>query len=230
MGKERILVIEDEEDILALVHYNLVKAGYEVECAATGEDGLEKARRLTPRLIVLDLMLPHMDGLNVCRALRKAAETATIPILMLTARGEEEDMVTGLESGADDYITKPFSPRVLLARVKAALRGRAPQDAGAAEELALGPLVIRPGRREVTVAGEPARLTDTEFRVLHFLASRPGWVYTRYQIVNAVRGEDYAVTERAVDVQIAGLRRKLGACGDRVETVRGVGYRFREDV
>jgi len=226
MARERILIIEDEEDIMALVHYNLVKAGFDVECAMTGEEGVQKARKAPPHLILLDLMLPAMDGLAVCRLLRKQAETEAVPVIMLTAKGEEEDVVAGLELGANDYVTKPFSPKVLIARIRAALRNRR-QGTDPDEDLLLGELRISPGRREVLVAGEPVHLTDTEFRVLHFLASRPGWVYTRYQIVNAVRGEGHIVTERAVDVQVAGLRRKLGACGHYVDTVRGVGYRFQ---
>ena len=228
MAKEHILVIEDEEDILALIHYNLVKDGYRVSCAGTGEAGLQLARRERPDLILLDLMLPGIDGLEVCRALRKDEATLNIPVVMITARGEEADIVAGLEMGADDYVTKPFSPRVLISRVRAVLRRQKKGSDDAAEVLRIGDLAIHPGRNEVLVAGEPVELTFTEFRVLHFLAGRPGWVFTRYQIVNAVRGEDYAVTERAVDVQIVGLRKKLGPCGGYIETVRGVGYRFKD--
>jgi two-component system phosphate regulon response regulator PhoB len=183
-----------------------------------------------PGLILLDLMLPGMDGLEVCRALKKQPATAHIPVIMLTARGEEADVVAGLELGADDYIPKPFSPRVLIARVRTVLRRRereaAPVDKSGL--LRIHELTIHPGRNEVLVDGEPVELTFTEFRVLHLLASRPGWVFTRNQIVDAVRGESYAVTERAVDVQIVGLRRKLGESGKYIETVRGVGYRFKD--
>ena len=229
MAKEHILVIEDEEDILALVHYNLAKEGFQVTCAASGEEGLRRLAAGRPDLILLDLMLPGMDGLEVCRALRRDAETATVPIVMLTAKGEEADIVAGLELGADDYMTKPFSPRVLISRIRAVLRRRARgRRAGGGGAPAVQDLVIHPGRNEVLVQGQPVELTFTEFRVLHFLASRPGWVFTRYQIVNAVRGDDYPVTDRAVDVQIVGLRKKLGPCGRYIETVRGVGYRFRD--
>ncbi len=230
MANKRILVIEDEEDLLALVHFNLMKSGYEVETALTGEDGLSKARKVQPDLILLDLMLPEMDGLTVCRELKAQGETSQIPVIMLTAKGEEDDIVTGLELGACDYVTKPFSPKVLMARVKAALRDQGQKEGQGQEDLVRGDLIVRPGRREVMIQGEPVQLTDTEFRVLHFLAGRPGWVFTRYQIVNAVRGEDYIVTERSVDVQIAGLRRKLDVCGSYIETVRGVGYRFKDNL
>ena len=231
MGKEHILVIEDEEDIIALLHYNLIKEGFKVTCAQTGEEGLNAARAESPDLIVLDLMLPGIDGLDVCRALKNAKATAAIPIVMLTAKGEEHDIVTGLELGADDYVTKPFSPRVLSSRLKAVLRRRERDNDSATEEgesLHIGPISIHPGRNEVLVDGQEVDLTFTEFRVLYLLARRPGWVFTRYQIVNAVRGDDYSVTDRAVDVQIVGLRKKLGPAGKIIETVRGVGYRFKD--
>ena len=229
MAKERILLIEDEEDILDLVHYNLAKEGYRVTCAATGEDGLKAARAEKPDLILLDLMLPGIDGLEVCRVLKREEETRELPIIMLTAKGEESDIVTGLELGADDYVTKPFSPRVLISRARAVMRRREKEAEPDAEEvIRVHDMVIHPGRNEVLVGGKTVELTFTEFRVLHFLASRPGWVFTRYQIVNAVRGDDYSVTDRAVDVQIVGLRKKLGASGSCIDTVRGVGYRFKD--
>lgn len=229
MGKEHILVIEDEEDILALLHYNLIKEGFKVTCAQTGEDGLTAARTLDPDLIVLDLMLPGIDGLDVCRALKKDKATSAIPIVMLTAKGEEHDIITGLELGADDYITKPFSPRVLSSRLKAVLRRiERDQSTDETESLHIGSISIHPGRNEVMVDDQTIELTFTEFRVLYLLARRPGWVFTRYQIVNAVRGDDYSVTDRAVDVQIVGLRKKLGKAGNVIETVRGVGYRFKD--
>ncbi|MHB1400276.1 MAG: response regulator transcription factor [Trichloromonadaceae bacterium] len=228
MSKKHILVIEDEEDILALIHYNLSREGYRVSAATSGEEGLRLARSERPDLLVLDLMLPGMDGLAVCRALKQNAETAEIAVVMLTAKGEEADVVAGLELGADDYVTKPFSPKVLAARIAAVLRRRG-KPAGSEEQvLEHSGLSIHPGRNEVLVDGVAVELTFTEFRVLQFLASRPGWVFTRYQIVNAVRGDDYSVTERAVDVQIVGLRKKLGAAGKLIETVRGVGYRFKD--
>lgn len=229
--KMTILIVEDEEDILALIHYNLTREGYNVLTATSGEQGMKLAGEHQPDLVVLDLMLPGIDGLQVCRELKQHADTRHIAVIMLTAKGEEADIVAGLELGASDYVTKPFSPRVLLARINAVLR-RAVQTPSASEEeqvVNLHDMVIHPGRNEVLVGGERKDLTYTEFRVLHLLASRPGWVFTRYQIVNAVRGDDYFVTDRAVDVQIVGLRRKLGEYGKYIETVRGVGYRFRDE-
>ena len=228
MAKEHILVVEDEEDILELVRYNLMKEGYRVTGVLTGEEGLKAARSQPPDLIVLDLMLPGMDGLTVCRELKMDAKTRELPIIILTAKGEEADIVAGLELGADDYVTKPFSPRVLLARLRAVLRRRQAEPQAEVDAIELHELTIHPGRHEVLVQGQPVDLTSTEFRLLSFLARRPGWVFTRSQIVQGVQGEDYSVSERAVDVQIVGLRKKLGAVGKYVETVRGVGYRFKE--
>ena len=230
MSNGQLLVIEDEEDISELVGYNLAKEGYQVTIRMNGEDGLMAARMLLPELIILDLMLPGIDGLEVCRILKQDERTRQIAIVMLTAKGEEADIVTGLELGADDYITKPFSPKVLIARVHTVLRRRerAQQPVDGNTPLSFRGLRLDPGRREVEVDGQRVELTYTEFSVLHLLARRPGWVFTRYQIVDGVRGEDYAVTERAVDVQISGLRKKLGRAGSYIETVRGVGYRFKE--
>ncbi len=228
MAKEHILVVEDEEDILELLRYNLTKEGYRVTGVLSGEEGLKAARSQPPDLIVLDLMLPGIDGLTVCRELKMDAKTRDLPIIILTAKGEEADIVAGLELGADDYVTKPFSPRVLLARLRAVLRRRQAEPQAEAESLELHELTIHPGRHEVLVQGQPVDLTSTEFRLLSFLARRPGWVFTRSQIVQGVQGEDYSVSERAVDVQIVGLRKKLGPAGKYVETVRGVGYRFKE--
>ncbi len=228
MSSARILVVEDEEDIQQLVEYNLLKSGYDVVCVPSGEEGLDSVKSDRPDLILLDLMLPGIDGLDVCRRLRRDPQTEKIPIIMLTAKGEESDIVSGLELGADDYVPKPFSPKVLLARIKAVLRRQTSPPSNADEVIQTHNLMIDPGRHKVTVDEAPIQLTYTEFRLLQLLASRPGWVFTRYQIVNAVRGEDYVVTDRAVDVQIAGLRKKLGTAGKFIETVRGVGYRFKE--
>jgi len=228
MAKESILVVDDEEDILELVRFNLSREGYKVSCVASGEEALKFLNSQNPDLVVLDLMLPGIDGLEITRLLKSDPKQKTIPIVMLTAKGEEADVVTGLELGADDYVTKPFSPRILVARVRAVLR-RGDKGIPAEDEvLRIHDLVIHPGRREVLVDGEPVRLTYTEFGILTFLAKRPGWVFTRNQIVDAVRGEDYFVTDRSVDVQIVGLRKKLGSAGTYIETVRGVGYRFKE--
>ncbi len=229
MSKPRILVVDDEPDLLELVSFNLSKHGYDVQCVTSGEAALDAVRKDPPDALVLDLMLPGVDGLEVCRQIKGDSGTRAIPILMLTARGEERDMVAGLEQGADDYIAKPFSPRVLVARVKAVLRRKPSEPADATAVLKIAGLSIHPGRREVTVDGQPVQLTFTEFGILHFLARRPGWVFTRSQIVDGVQGQDVAVTDRSVDVHIVALRRKLGAIGELVETVRGVGYRFKDN-
>jgi len=228
MAKPKILVVDDEEDILELLRFNLTKEGIAVVCAASGEEALKFARQERPNLMLLDLLLPGMDGLEVARRLKSDPSTQEIPVIMVTAKGEEADIVAGLEVGAEDYITKPFSPKVLIARVRAVLRRKAAAPADDKEVLAVHDLLIHPGRREVLVKGKPVPLTFTEFGILNFLARRPGWVFTRSQIVDAVKGDEYFVTDRAVDVQIVGLRKKLGSAAKAIETVRGVGYRFKE--
>jgi two-component system phosphate regulon response regulator PhoB len=228
MPKSHILVVDDEEDILELVRYNLEKAGFQVSCAENGSEALRMARAELPDLILLDLMLPGLDGLEVTSLLKNDSKTRHLPVIMLTAKGSEADVVRGLEAGADDYIPKPFSPKVLVARVNAVLRRKGRMAAEDRSSMKVHDMVIHPGRHEVVLNGEPIQLTFTEFRVLEFLARRPGWVFTRNQIMDAVRGEDYIVTERSVDVQIVGLRKKLGERGSYIETVRGVGYRFKE--
>ncbi len=228
MPHEKILVVEDEEDILELLTFNLQKEGYRITGVSAGEEGLRAAGKEQPDLILLDLMLPGVDGLEVCRRLKGDHKTAHIPIVMLTAKSEESDVVTGLELGADDYVTKPFSPRVLIARVRSVLRRRSRQAPDNEEAVKVHDVLIHPGRHEVLVANEPVDLTSTEFRILRFLAGRLGWVFTRDQIIDAVHGDDYPVTDRSIDVQIMWLRKKLGDAGQYIETVRGVGYRFRE--
>ena len=228
MTKKHIMVIEDEADILELLTYNLTREGYEVTGIGNGEQALRDIVLRKPSLILLDLMLPGVGGLEICRLLKAKPETATIPIVMVTARGEESDIVTGLELGADDYIAKPFDMKVLIARIHAVLRRRESAAVPAGEALKVHDITINPGRREVVCGRSSVELTNSEFRLLHFLAQRPGWVFTREQIVDGVKGEDYAVTDRAVDVQMVSLRRKLGKRGDYIETVRGVGYRFKE--
>jgi len=222
-----ILVVDDEEDIRELVRYNINKVGLETVGASTGEEALVLAREEHPALMVLDLMLPGIDGLDVCRILKNDARTEDICIIMLTAKGEEADIVRGLEIGADDYITKPFSPSILTARVKANVR-RITGSKGGDGVMEYGELFIHKGRREVLIAGKPIVLTNTEFQILYFLAANPNWVFTRSQIIEAVKGDNYPVTERSVDFQIVGLRKKLGNIGDAIKTVRGVGYRFVE--
>ncbi len=228
MTKKHIMVIEDEADILELLTYNLTREGYEVTGVGNGEQALKDIVLRKPSLLLLDLMLPGVGGLEICRLLKAKPEMATIPIVMVTARGEESDIVTGLELGADDYITKPFNMKVLIARIHAVLRRRESAAVSAGEALKIHDIMINPGRHEVVCGRSSIELTNSEFRLLHFLAQRPGWVFTREQIVDGVKGEDYAVTDRAVDVQMVSLRRKLGKRGDYIETVRGVGYRFKE--
>lgn len=228
MSRERILIIEDEEDIAELVRFNLEKEGYQISIATTGEEGMKAARADMPDLIILDLMLPGLDGLDVCKVLKAGDKTKGIPIVIVTAKGEESDVVTGLEVGADDYITKPFSPKVLIARIRSVIRRRSTPPVDDNATLQLRGLTIDPRRHEVRIDGKVIDLTLTEFQILHLLARRPGWVFTRYQIVNEVRGDDIIVTDRSVDVQFVGLRRKLGDWGKEIETVRGVGYRLKE--
>lgn len=228
MKHHTILVVDDEEDILELVRFNLAREGYTVLSAASGEAAWRILGETPVDLLVLDLMLPGMDGLELTRRVKNESSMRQIPIVMLSAKGEEVDIVTGLELGADDYVTKPFSPRVLTARIRAVLRRQTEPGTAKDDVLKIHDLIIDPGRRSVLVNNTPADLTYTEFQVLIFLARRPGWVFTRTQIVDAVRGDDYPVTDRSVDVQIVGLRKKLGNSGRYIETVRGVGYRFRE--
>lgn len=228
MNTNKILVVEDEEDIRELIHFNLFKEKFDVITAGDGEEALSKYKEQTPDLVLLDLMLPKLDGISVCRQLRENYKTKNTPIIMLTAKGGEEDIVRGLESGADDYITKPFSPKILIARVKAALRRLEVEETENQNINAFG-ISIDPVKRKTLVDGEELVLTYTEFQILYLLAQKPGQVFTRSQIVDSVRGTNHAITDRSVDVQIVGLRKKLGQHGNLIETVRGVGYRFKED-
>jgi len=233
MPREHILVVDDERDIRELLEYNLRKEGYVVVCVSSGEEALAQVQARRPDLVVLDLMLPGVDGLEVCRRLQADTRTRRVPIVMLTAKDSEADIVTGLELGAADYVVKPFSPRVLLARVRAVLRRESDADEGTGEPVVVGEVAVHPGRHEVLVDGRPVELTASEFRILHFMARRPGWVFTRQQIVEAAQGDDALaserfVTDRSVDVHIVSLRRKLGVHGDAIETVRGVGYRLKD--
>jgi two-component system alkaline phosphatase synthesis response regulator PhoP len=228
MSKGTILVIDDEKDLIELVQYNLEQEGYQVISAVDGEAGLALASEEMPDVVLVDLMLPGIDGLEVCQRLRKAERTAGIPLIMLTAKSSELDRVIGLELGADDYVTKPFSPRELAARVKAILRRTATQRP-ASEILRRGGLSIDLARHEVSCNEEPIGLTATEFRLLQFLATRPGRVFSRSDIIDGALGRDVAVLDRTIDVHVMSLRRKLGECGDWIETVRGFGYKFRED-
>lgn len=223
-----VLVVEDEEPIRELIKYTLEKEGYSVETCNSGEEAFDSLKKNQPNLVVLDIMLPGINGLEICRRIKQDSILQKISVVMLSALGEESDVITGLEIGADDYIPKPFSPKLLSARVKTVLRRKDVFKQNLDEDVTVHGIALCPGRFEVKVADEKIELTATEFKILNFLARHPGWVFTRYQIVDAVRGEDYPVTERSVDVQIVGIRKKLGASGDIIETVRGVGYRVRE--
>ncbi len=228
MAGEHILIVEDEEDVMALIRYNLAKEGFRCDAANTGQDALERAQAVLPDLVLLDLMLPVLDGLDVCKRLKSSPKTENIPIIMVTAKSDETDIVTGLELGADDYVTKPFSPKVLMARVRAVLRRKTGDMPAMSSVVKIHDIEVDPGRHRVLVEGKTVELTSSEFALLHFLSARPGWVFTRYQIVDAIHGSDYPVTDRSIDVQVVGLRKKLGAAGKYVETVRGIGYRFKE--
>ena len=228
MARIKVLIVDDEEDIRELVELYMSREGYEVRSCDTGEQALNLAQAYLPDLIVLDLMLPGMNGLDVCRQLKSDTQTQRIPIIMLTAKGEEADIVSGLELGADDYVTKPFSGKVLVARTRRLLKRLSASESVSAA-LRFDDLIIDPERREVRINDQILQLTFTEFNILHTLAKRPGIVFTRYQIVDAIRGSDYLVTDRAVDVQIVSLRKKLGKHGLLIETVRGVGYRFKDE-
>ena len=233
MKKQHILIVEDDADIQQLVSYNLIRSGFNVTCADSGEDAMELLHNDRFDCVLLDLMLPGLSGLDVCRQIRKeqGEGDGQPPILMLTAKGEEEDIVAGLESGADDYITKPFSPKVLIARIKAVLRraedSKNNSEDGGQETIAIHNLTIDMGRHEVRLGEELLQLTMTEFGILTFLAKKPGWVFTRQQIIDSVRGYDFLITPRAVDVQIFGLRKKMKEAGNMIETVRGIGYRLK---
>jgi two-component system alkaline phosphatase synthesis response regulator PhoP len=230
MTGERILIVEDEQDILELIKYNLQKDGFITACVSSGEDGLKQTKSFKPDLVILDLMLPGVDGLQVCRQLKSEDNTAKIPVIMVTARGEEADIVAGLEMGADDYITKPFSPKVLIARVKGVLRRKSsPPEPTSDALIRVDELEIDVGRHIVTLSGQKLELTFSEFKILQKLVTNRGWVFTRKQLVDAVHGINYPVTDRAIDVQIVGLRKKLDTFGARIETIRGVGYRFQSE-
>jgi two-component system alkaline phosphatase synthesis response regulator PhoP len=227
MAKPTILVVDDEEDIRELVELNLSREGYTVLTCETGEQALHRVSSKAPDVVVLDLMLPGIDGLEVCKRLKADPKTHQTAVVMLTAKGEEADIVTGLELGADDYVTKPFSGKVLVARVRRLLRKQR-DEVDEQAMVSIHDLTIDPSRHEVLVGDKVVALTLTEFNILHTLARRPGRVFTRYQIVDSIHGSDYLVTDRAVDVQIVSLRKKLGACAKYIETVRGVGYRFMD--
>jgi|TARA_B100001248_G_C27352170_1_gene441910 two-component system alkaline phosphatase synthesis response regulator PhoP len=228
MSRQSVLVVEDEEDIMEVIRFNLEKEGYEVNQALSGEKALQVIENNLPSLVLLDLMLPGINGLDLCRIFKQNDRTKAIPVIMLTAKSEDADIVAGLEMGAEDYITKPFSPRVLVARVRTILRRRESGVKDDSSVIQVEGMQIHPGRHEVTMGDNVVDLTPSEFRILHYLARRPGWVYSRDQIIDAIRGHGYVVTDRAIDVQVVGLRKKLGDYGKLIETVRGIGYRFRD--
>lgn len=228
MAGKKILIVEDEEDVMELIRYNLAKEGFNCDAAYNGQEALKKAQAMLPDLVLLDLMLLEVDGLEVCKRLKSSPQTEHIPIVMVTAKSDEADIIMGLELGADDYITKPFSPKVLVARVRAVLRRKTTEIPEKSTVIRIHDIQIDPGRHKVLVKDKAVELTSSEFGLLHFLAARPGWVFTRYQIVDAIHGTDYPVTDRSIDVQVVGLRKKLGPAGKYIETVRGIGYRFKE--
>jgi phosphate regulon transcriptional regulator PhoB len=228
MAKGCILVVDDEEDLIELVRYNLEQEGFQVRSASDGESGLAIARQELPDLVLIDLMLPGMDGLELCRSLRSDNRTAAIPVIMLTAKSAESDRIVGLELGADDYVVKPFSPRELAARVKAVLR-RTQQPSFQTKVIHRGSLSIDLTRRSVSIQGSPLDLTATEFRLLQFFAEHPGRVFSRSELIDASLGREVSVVDRTIDVHITGLRKKLGDYSGWIETVRGFGYKFREE-
>ena len=228
MPNESIVIVEDEKDILKLLEFNLGKEGYRVKGFLSGEDGLKAIQKITPDLVILDLMLPGIDGLTICRQIRSDSTASNLPIIMLTAKDSEIDIVTGLELGANDYITKPFSIRVLIARIRTILRQTTNRLESNDGSIKVNEITINPGRHEVFVKNDPVMLTSTEFRLLWLLISRPGWVFDRDQIIDAIHGNDYVVTDRSIDVHFVGLRKKLGRAGKYIETIRGVGYRLKD--
>ena len=230
MKDAKVIVIEDEADIREVIEHNLSREGYQVHSSSDGEEGLQLVRKRLPDLVVLDLMLPGLDGLDVCRKIKADPEAGSTAIVMVTAKGDESDIVLGLGVGADDYVTKPFSPKELIARVKAVLRrGPLKEGQGSRDRIVQGEVVIDIGRHEVRVEGEPVIFTPTELRLLHFLASHPGRVFTREHLLSRVIGEDTYVVDRNIDVRILAVRKKLGKYRDLIETIRGVGYRFQDE-
>lgn len=229
MDKLNILVVEDENDIQELIEYNLLKNSFNPIIADSGEEALETIKSKEVDLILLDIMLPGINGFEVCKKSKSELSSKEVPIIMLTARGEEEDIIKGLEAGADDYITKPFSPKVLIARIKAVLRRKeSDKNNNKNDVLKIKELTINTQKHEVLLGDKALSLTPAEFKVLHLLASKPGWVQTRYQIIDEIKGENYDVTDRVIDVLMVGLRKKMGEYGSYLETVRGIGYKFKD--
>lgn len=226
MTKQKILIVEDEKDIRELIHFHLYRSGYEVIEASSGDEGFEKIVNLKPDLVLLDIMLPLLNGIDVCKKVKSTTGLELVKIIFLSAKGEEDDIVTGLELGAVDYVAKPFSPKVLLARVKAALRSN---DFAHDSVIDLHGIVLDESKKKVEIEGSVVAFSASEFQLLKLFMSSPGHVYTRAQIVDYIKGSNHAVTDRAVDTQLVSLRKKLGERGRLIETVWGVGYRFREN-
>ena len=229
MKEKKIVVVEDEPDLVDVVTYNLKREGYLVSAARRGDEGLNLIRSELPDLVLLDLMLPGMDGLSICRQMKSDGALKAIPIIIASAKGEESDVVIGLEMGADDYLAKPFSPRELLARIKAVLRRGTPTDNASDDRIVVRELIIDPGKHEVKIKDEIIGLTSTEFKLLHHLASSRGRAFSREQLLNRVVGMGVVVVYRNIDVHIRALRKKLGERSDMIQTIRGVGYRFVEN-
>jgi DNA-binding response OmpR family regulator len=229
MSKKKIVIIEDEPDILEVLSYNLKREGFDVFTATNGTLGLSLAEKVSPDLLLLDLMLPGLDGIEICSSIKNNPATQNTLIIMVTAKGEESDIVLGLGVGADDYITKPFSPKELVARVKAVLRrGQLVDTVPTTEKVRVGDLAIDTSKYEVTIGGKEVRLTATEFRLLHYLASNPGRVFSREQLLSRAMGDDVVVVDRNIDVHIRGIRKKMDMDPPLIETIRGVGYRLRD--
>ena len=226
MSMANILLVEDEQSIQELICYNVKKAGYSIEVTSNGKDAITNIEKVLPDLVILDLMLPDIDGLEVCRLLKRSSHTKNIKVIMLTAKGEESDVIVGLEMGADDYVTKPFSPKILIARIRSVLRRASSHIPNEDEILKHKELVLIPGRHKVLIEGKNVELTASEFSLLHLLMRQCGWVFTRSKIVDALRGSNYPVTERSIDVHMVSLRKKLGPYEEYLKTVRGVGYKF----
>ena len=225
--KKTILIIEDEKDIAELLAFNLENDEFNTLLANNGESGIKIARKRKPDLIILDLMLPGIHGLDVCRIIKGDPELKNIFIVMLTALGQEESIVKGLEVGADDYITKPFSFKILIARIRSVIRRSRIDEEGVIKDINIFGVEIKQRSREVYIKKTLIETTYTEFQILQLLASHPGWVFTRYQIIDKIRGDNYPVTDRSIDFQIVGLRKKMGESGALIQTIRGVGYRFK---
>lgn len=225
---KHVLVVDDEKDLRKVLEYNLKKEGYDVSLAETGEEALKAVEKRLPDLVLLDLMLPGTDGLEVCRILKSNPRTRTVPVLMLTAKGSETDEVVGLEIGADDYVTKPFALKVLLVRVKKLVQRRVEPNAADGGILKAGPITLDPEKQRVLVKGKEVALTALEFRILGFLMARPGRVFSRDEVLSGAWKHEAFIVDRTVDVHVKSIRKKLGSAADLIETIRGSGYRFKE--